>query len=229
MGRFTFILAAIGSAIGLGNFWRFPYLTFKHGGAAFFFPWAMCLFVMGIPFMIMELALGQKFQRGDISVFKGIDKRLMGIGVISVYSSYVFSWYYNVIVAWTMVYVVAAFRDPLPWSTSIEKFDCDLDTISRAEQFYKIDVIRLVDPETCEAFADGDATVFSGRALAACIAVWVIIFLCVFKGVKSSSYIVWLTVPLPVLFVFIMIGNGASLEGSSEGVERYFKGHGDPA
>jgi len=61
MGRCTFILAAIGSAIGLGNFWRFPYLTYKHGGAYFFFPWASCLFLMGIPFMIMELALGQKF------------------------------------------------------------------------------------------------------------------------------------------------------------------------
>jgi SNF family Na+-dependent transporter len=154
MGRFTFILAAIGSAIGLGNFWRFPFLTYKHGGAAFFFPWAMCLFVMGIPFMVMELALGQKFQRGDISVFKGIDKRLMGVGVISVYSSYVFSWYYNVIVAWTMVYVIVSFKKPLPWSTSIpdEDFACDLEDISRAEQFYKINVIRIVDKATCKPY-----------------------------------------------------------------------------
>lgn len=116
MGRFTFILAAIGSAIGLGNFWRFPYLTYKHGGAAFFFPWAMCLFVMGIPFMIMELALGQKFQRGDIAVFRGIHRRLAGIGSISVYSSYIFSFYYNVVVAWALIYVISAFVSPLPWS-----------------------------------------------------------------------------------------------------------------
>lgn len=52
------MLAAIGSAIGLGNFWRFPYLTFKHGGAEFLFPYLTCLFVMGIPFLLMELALG---------------------------------------------------------------------------------------------------------------------------------------------------------------------------
>lgn len=58
MSTTTFILAAIGSAIGLGNFWRFPYLTFKHGGAQFFVPWLVCLFVLGIPFMIMELGLG---------------------------------------------------------------------------------------------------------------------------------------------------------------------------
>lgn len=68
-------------------------------------------------------------------MFKGIDKRLMGIGVISVYSSYIFSWYYNVIVAWTVVYVIVSFKDPLPWSTSIpaEDFNCDIATISRAE------------------------------------------------------------------------------------------------
>lgn len=155
----------------------------------------------------------------------------MGIGVISVYSSYIFSWYYNVIVAWTMVYVIVSFRNPLPWSTSIpdDQFKCDLDDISRAEQFYKINVIRIVDEETCKAYEDGDKTVFSGAALGACIAVWIIIFLCVFKGVKSSSYIVWLTVPLPVLFVFIMIFNGASLDGSEDGVGRYFKGITDPS
>ena len=135
----------------------------------------------------------------------------MGVGVISVYSSYIFSWYYNVIVAWPMVYVIVSFKDPLPWSTSIpaDDFNCDLSSISRAEQFYKINVIRIVDADTCKAYEDGDDTVFSGPALGACVAVWIIIFLCVFKGVKSSSYIVWLTVPLPVIFVFIMIINGS--------------------
>lgn len=84
-------------------------------------------------------------------MFKGIDKRLMGVGVISVYSSYIFSWYYNVIVAWTLVYVIVAFKDPLPWSASIaeSEFDCDLSTMSRAEQFYKITVIRILNKDTC--------------------------------------------------------------------------------
>jgi len=85
-----------------------------------------------------------------------------------------------------------------------------------------------VDKDTCKAWEDGDATVFSLPALGSCIAVWIIIFLCVFKGVKSSSYIVWLTVPLPVIFVIIMIFNGASLDGSEDGIERYFKGITDP-
>ena len=58
MNRPTFILAAIGSAIGLGNFWRFPYLTYKYDGGFFFYPYLVCLFFMGIPLLIMELGLG---------------------------------------------------------------------------------------------------------------------------------------------------------------------------
>jgi NSS family neurotransmitter:Na+ symporter len=61
-GRWTFILAAVGSAVGLGNFWRFPSLTYKYGGFGnFAIPYLLCLFGMGIPLLLMELGLGQKF------------------------------------------------------------------------------------------------------------------------------------------------------------------------
>ena len=67
-------------------------------------------------------------------------------------------------------------------------------------------------------------TIFSGTAFASTLAVWVIIFFCVFKGVASSSYIVWATVPVPVLFVLIMIINGNLQDGSSDGIRKYFSG-----
>jgi len=56
----VFVLASVGSAIGLGNFWKFPYLTFKHGGWWFIAGYACALFVCGIPMLILELTLGQK-------------------------------------------------------------------------------------------------------------------------------------------------------------------------
>ena len=58
IGRWSFVMAAIGSAVGLGNFWRFPYLTYKHGGAQFFLPYALSLIFIGIPLLIMEFGLG---------------------------------------------------------------------------------------------------------------------------------------------------------------------------
>ena len=61
MNRPTFILASIGACVGLGNFWRFPYLTNRYGGGFFFVPYLLALFVLGIPMGLMELTLGQKF------------------------------------------------------------------------------------------------------------------------------------------------------------------------
>lgn len=225
MNRPTFILAAIGSAIGLGNFWRFPYLTYKYGGAAFFFPYIMCLLFMGIPLLLMELSLGQKFQRGDVSVFRGIHPRLAGIGLVSVLSAYIISWYYNVIISWAVVYLVASFKNPLPWSEFNTDFvaRCDPTTTTRAEEFFYIDVVHLKNKD-CIDYSDGDPVEFSVYAFFAVLTVWLICFAAIFKGVKSSSYIVWVTVPLPVLFILIMVIKGATLEGAGDGVSQYLTG-----
>jgi SNF family Na+-dependent transporter len=81
-----------------------------------------------------------------------------------------------------------------------------------------IDIIRFYDDD-CKPFEDGDASQFSVFAFIAVLIVWITIFLAVFKGVGSSSYIVWATVPLPVIFIIIMIINGATLPGASKGVK----------
>jgi len=226
INRPTFILAAIGSAIGLGNFWRFPYLTYKYGGAPFFFPYLMCLFFMGIPLLLMELSLGQKFQRGDISVFRGIHPRLAGVGLASVFSAYIITWYYNVIISWSLVYFIAAFKSPLPWSKDNTDWvsRCDPTTTTRAEEFFNIDVIRFYDDD-CKAYEDGDASQFSVYAFIAVLVVWLFCFLAIFKGVKSSSYIVWVTVPLPIIFIIVMIINNTRLEGAGNGVKQYLQGN----
>merc|ERR1719361_569284 len=89
----TFVIAAIGSAIGLGNFWRFPYLCYKHGGGLFFVPYLCCLFFLGLPMLMLEFSLGQKFQRGDIGVFRGMSPRLAGIGMASVFCAFAITFY----------------------------------------------------------------------------------------------------------------------------------------
>ena len=114
--QMTFVIAAIGSAVGLGNFWRFPYLCYKWGGALFFVPYLISLFLLGIPLLMLEFSLGQKFQRGDIGVFRGIHPRLAGVGLASVFASYAITFYYNVIIAWAFLYFIVSFSSPLPWS-----------------------------------------------------------------------------------------------------------------
>lgn len=72
---------------------------------------------MGIPLAIMELGLGQKFQRGDVSVFRNINPRLAGIGIVSVVACYTIALYYIVIIGWGVCYFISSLRTPLPWAS----------------------------------------------------------------------------------------------------------------
>lgn len=67
--RTIFILAAVGSAVGLGNLWRFPYLAGKYGGGAFLIPYLIALVLVGVPLLMLELAVGQKMQQGAIASY----------------------------------------------------------------------------------------------------------------------------------------------------------------
>ncbi|MCD4666431.1 hypothetical protein K8R47_01325 [archaeon] len=67
--RTIFLFAAVGSAVGLGNIWRFPYLAYEYGGGAFLIPYFIALIVVGIPMLMLEFALGQKLQKGAVDAF----------------------------------------------------------------------------------------------------------------------------------------------------------------
>ncbi len=79
-GRPAFIMAAIGSAVGLGNLWRFPAIAFRSGGGAFFIPYFVALITAGIPLMIVEYAIGQKFQGGAPKAMAAITKKFRWVG-----------------------------------------------------------------------------------------------------------------------------------------------------
>ena len=92
-----------------------------------------------------------------------------------------------------------------------------MNLVPAAEYLY-IDVIRYYD-DNCKPYEDGDPTLMSYTALGYTFLIWVIVYFCVFKGVKSSSYIVWLTVPLPIAFIIAMIIGNSTLDGAKEGVK----------
>ena len=102
-----FIMAAAGSAIGLGNIWRFPYLTGENGGGAFVFVYILCVLLIGLPLLFNEIALGRKTGKNPIGAIRdtGGNKfwQIAGILCIAV-CFFVFS-YYSVIAGWTVAYV----------------------------------------------------------------------------------------------------------------------------
>ncbi|WP_114457736.1 sodium-dependent transporter [Halanaerobium sp. MA284_MarDTE_T2] len=106
--KFGFILAASGSAIGLGNIWRFPYITGTNGGAAFLLIYITAIILIGYPVLISEMAIGRKTARNPIGAFKKLapDTPWWLVGALGVLSGFVILSYYSVVAGWGMSYAV---------------------------------------------------------------------------------------------------------------------------
>lgn len=109
--RLGFILAAAGSAIGLGNIWKFPYITGIHGGGAFVLVYLVCILFLGLPIMVAELIIGRCGQRDAIGSFVALEGRkspwrLVGWG--SVVAAFVLLAFYSVVAGWSFDYVFKA-------------------------------------------------------------------------------------------------------------------------
>jgi NSS family neurotransmitter:Na+ symporter len=112
--RFTstgFILAAIGSSVGLGNMWKFPYITGKHGGAAFFLLFIICLIIVGLPILLAEMTIGRGGRgNASISFFNLTGKKYWGaFGLLSILTAFMIMSYYAVVAGWTLHYTVESF------------------------------------------------------------------------------------------------------------------------
>jgi len=106
--KFGFIMAAAGSAVGLGNIWRFPYLTGENGGAAFVFVYILCVVLVGAPMLINEIALGRLTGKNPVGAFKSTGAN--GIwtffaGVLPLIVTFVVLSYYSTIAGWTVGYI----------------------------------------------------------------------------------------------------------------------------
>lgn len=104
------ILAAAGSAVGLGNIWRFPYETGNHGGAAFILVYLACVFVMGLPIMIAEFTVGRHAKASTGKAFATLSQgtQWKWIGYLGVLAGLLILGYYSVVAGWTLEYIVAS-------------------------------------------------------------------------------------------------------------------------
>ncbi|QPK63851.1 sodium-dependent transporter [Methylomonas sp. LL1] len=113
--RFAFILAATGSAVGLGNIWKFPYITGENGGGAFVMVYLLCVAALGIPIMIAEIMLGRRGRQSPINTMKslaaeaGADPRWHYLGWCGMLAGFLILAYYSVIAGWALAYLVKAF------------------------------------------------------------------------------------------------------------------------
>ncbi|KAG9351825.1 hypothetical protein JZ751_023076 [Albula glossodonta] len=217
-GKYEFLLSCIGYCVGLGNVWRFPYLCYRNGGGVFLIPYFIMLFFTGVPLFLMELSLGQYGAAGPITVWKCCPL-LKGIGIGMLCVSTLVCLYYNVIIAWTFYYLGSSFQSPLPWSC---------DAISNAGLCGQNGTTvngsshRTLTPTEVfwnEGLHDPGPVRWP---LAICLlAAWIIIFLCMLKGIRSSGKVVYVTATFPYFVLIVLIIRGATLEGSLQGVAFY--------
>lgn len=197
--RMMFIFAAVGSAVGLGNVWRFPYLVGKYGGGAFLLPYMLALFLVGFPLLIMEFALGQKMQQGAVGALGKIDKKLSGVGLGAVLSSFGVSCYYAVIMGWCLMYIFYSLN--LAWGDDTKSF------------FFNEVLNASPNANQIEGFAP--------PILFALLISWILVYFCIWKGVKSVSTVIQVTMPLPIILLGILLIRTIFLPGAMDGIRFY--------
>lgn len=197
--RTSFILAAVGSAVGLGNVWRFPYVAYQSGGGAFLIPYFIALFTAGIPMLILEMGLGQRTQKGAPGAFASIRPRFEVFGWWVAGLSAVIVIYYSTILSWSWVYLWHSFK--LSWE-------------GKTETFFMENVLqRSASP------AEIGAPVW--YLIIGMVLTWLMIALILRKGVKNVSKVVLITVPLPLILLAVLLVRGLTLPGAVDGIRYY--------
>lgn len=106
--KIGFILAASGSAVGLGNLWKFPFMAGQNGGGAFVLIYFAILFIVGFTLMLAELTIGRKTQLSPVGAYRALDKRFTWVGAIGVLAGFLILSFYSVVGGWVIRYIVKA-------------------------------------------------------------------------------------------------------------------------
>lgn len=198
-----FLLAAVGSAIGLGNIWRFSYLCYKNGGGAFLIPYLIALFIVGVPLMILEIGLGHKMRGSAPASFASISKRWEWLGwwqVIFVMFGIVL--YYSVIISWCLNFFIFSFN--LSWGQDTAQF-FEKSFLMQSNSPFQIGQIR-----TPILFSLAFVWFLN----------WLIVFGGVRKGLERANKIF---MPLLFLLTGIIVFWGLRLPGAKQGILVYLK------
>uniref|UniRef100_A0A8C2B6C6 Transporter n=1 Tax=Cyprinus carpio TaxID=7962 RepID=A0A8C2B6C6_CYPCA len=234
--KLDFVLSVAGGFVGLGNVWRFPYLCYKNGGGAFLIPYFIFLFGGGLPVFFLEVALGQFTSEGGITCWGKLCPIFTGIGYASIVIVSLLNIYYIVILAWGLYYLLQCFQHELPWARcrhSWNTANCVEDTVRKNKSLWLsanvTSLTNLTSPVT-EFWERNVLSISSGIdevgglkwELALCLlAVWIICFFCIWKGVKSTGKVVYFTATFPFLMLIVLLVRGVTLPGAAEGIKFY--------
>ena len=199
--RAGFILAAVGSAIGLGNIWRFPYVAWENGGGAFFVPYLFALLTAGIPILVLEYALGHRFQGSAPLSLRRLRSGGEWLGWWQLVVCFLIASYYAVVIAWAAAYT---------W------FSLGLQWGGDPEAFFFETYLATADVGTLGAFRPG--------VLLPLVLVWAVTLGVLGAGVRSGiERANRVIIPLLVVTFLVIVVRGVTLEGASTGLDALFR------
>ncbi|XP_055102244.1 sodium-dependent dopamine transporter isoform X1 [Symphalangus syndactylus] len=232
--KIDFLLSVIGFAVDLANVWRFPYLCYKNGGGAFLVPYLLFMVIAGMPLFYMELALGQFNREGAAGVWK-ICPVLKGVGFTVILISLYVGFFYNVIIAWALHYLFSSFTTELPWihcNNSWNSPNCsdahpgdssgnspglnDTFGTTPAAEYFERGVLHLHQSHGID-----DLGPPRWQLTACLVLVIVLLYFSLWKGVKTSGKVVWITATMPYVVLTALLLRGVTLPGAIDGIRAY--------
>ncbi|WP_181310062.1 sodium-dependent transporter [Nocardioides campestrisoli] len=198
--RKVFILAAIGSAVGLGNIWRFPYVAYENGGGAFVIPYLIALLTAGIPFLFLDYAIGHRYRGSAPLSFARLRRGAEGLGWWQVGICFMIAVYYAAVIAWALRYTV---------------FSVDEAWGSDPEGFFLGDFLEVSDPGVTLEIVPGVLV----PMLLVWLAVIAIMVAGVQKGIGATSVVF---IPVLVLAFIALVARALFLPGAAEGLNAFF-------
>uniref|UniRef100_A0A8C4Q3T2 Transporter n=1 Tax=Eptatretus burgeri TaxID=7764 RepID=A0A8C4Q3T2_EPTBU len=216
--KLDFLLSVIGFAVDLGNVWRFPYVCYKNGGGAFLIPYTIMAVFGGVPLFYMELALGQFHRTGAITVWKRICPLFQGIGFAICIINFYVAFYYNTIIAWAVYYLYSSIALTVPWT------NCNnIWNNTKLHRLQRVIFPNLISLTKVSLKSSGLGNVGGVKwQLVVCILlIFIIVYFSLWKGVKTSGKVVWVTATFPYVVLIILLIRGATLPGAWQGIMFY--------
>ena len=204
-GRTAFIFAAIGSAVGLGNIWRFPAVAYDNGGGAFILPYLVALLTAGIPLLFLDYAIGHRWRGSAPAAWRRFRRWTEFIGWWQVLIALIIALYYALILAWATNYTI---------------FSLDQRWGDDAGGFFDEYTQALGGADVHVSFDYVPAVLIS--MLVVWLAVIIVMALGVQKGIAASSIIF---IPLLVVMFVILVVRSLFLPGALDGLDAFFRPH----
>jgi SNF family Na+-dependent transporter len=198
-------MVALGTAVGFGCIWRFPYMVFRNGGAVFLIPYYLLIWLFGAPIMTLETAIGQYFRAGAVVMYRKVSDKYQGIAWVGIAACFCVGTLYIYLLAYVFLYMKETIM-------GLEYLDAPEDQILKlTREFYYSKILNI---STKKDSLEG----FHWPLLVTVILAWLLIYSVIRKGISQTGKIAVFTVLSPYVLLAVFLLRVSVLDGFGQGL-----------